>query len=123
MHGYRQVHLVVALFLTVGCTSVSSNQYSVETSLLRGEPAQVRERLLTQIPIGTPQLEAERLATSLGLELTPQSEMGSEALDSINCRTTVRKGLFGEAFWLIQIDCPDGTVSNIICEQIGIDYW
>lgn len=101
----------------------SIDKLGVAPSLLRGNPPQVRERLLTHIPIGTPRIDAERHLKSLGLELTPQFELGSEALDSIHCRHNEKKGLFGEATWLIQIDCLDGAVADIFCEQIAIELW
>ncbi len=122
MHGWRPVLISAAFFLTVGCTSFSTQHDSVAPFLLKGDQAQVRERLLARIPIGTSQAEAERLVKSFGLELTPESELGFDSHDSINCRHTVRKGMFGQAFWIIQIDCPNGAVSDIICEQIGIEY-
>ena len=123
MHGRLPIMIAVTLSLTFGCTSVPSKQLGVAPSLLRGNPPQVRERLLTHIPIGTPRVDAERHLKSLGLELTPQSELGSETPDSIHCRHTEKKGLFGEATWLIQIDCLDGAVADIFCEQIAIELW
>ena len=123
MQGWRSVPIAMALFLAWGCASYSLKQHSTSPSLLHGNPSQVRERLLAHIPIDTPRPEAERIARTLGLELTPQSELGSGAFDSIHCRHSEKKGLFGETVWLIQIDCPDGAVAEIICEQIGISSW
>ncbi len=123
MHGWRPVQIGLMLCLVVGCTSIPSNQHSVDPSLLKGDSAEVQQRLLTHIPIGTPQLEAEQLVKSFGFELTPESELGFDSHDSINCRLTVRKGLFGQAVWIIQIECTNGTVSDIICEQMGVSYW
>ena len=123
MHGRLPISIAVALFFAFGCTSVPSKQLWLAPSLLRGNPPQVRERLLTHIRIGTPRIDAERHLKSLGLEPIPQSELSTEALDSIHCRHTEKKGLFGEVTWLIQIDCPDGAVADIFCEQIGMASW
>ena len=123
MHGCRPVPLIAMVSLIIGCTWVPSKHLSAKPSFLCGNPPEVRERLLTHIPIGTPQKDAERLAELLGLERTPQSDLGFQAQDSIHCRFTVEKGLFGQAIWLIQIDCPDGKVADILCEQIGITHW
>ncbi len=123
MHGWCPVFIAATLFIAVGCGGASSKQPSVDPSLLNGTPAQVRERLLNHIPIATPRLDALRFVKSLGLELTPQSELGYDAFDSIHCRYTVKTGLFGEAIWLIQIDCPNGAVTEVMCEQFGISAW
>jgi hypothetical protein len=123
MHGCRCILLAMAVSQTFGCTTASSDYFSATPSFLRGNPSEVREQLLTHIPIGTPHKDAERLVKSLGLELTPQSELGSEAIDAIECRHTGPNGPFGQTTWLIRIDCPDGKVTDILCESIGVSNW
>lgn len=123
MHGCRCLQLALAIAITLGCSSVPSNHFSATPSLLRGDSLEVRNRLLKHIPIGTPREDADQLVKSLGLELTPRSELASAAADAIECRHIGSNGTFGQTTWLIRIDCPDGKVADILCEQIGISYW
>ena len=119
MHGCRSVFFALSFFLTVGCTSFQPEHHSAKPSFLRGNNSEIREYLLRKITIGTLSEDAENLAKSLGLELSPRPDLGSEASRAIECRYTGQKGLFGQNIWLIQIDCPDGKVSDIFCEQIA----
>lgn len=118
----RLLGTVVLLALAGGCQSTANRQAAVPSALLRGSPEQIRERLLTHIPVGTPRGDARRIAVALGLEPAPEPELGPEAKDSLHFRYQGRYGWFGEALWLIQIDCPDGVVADLFCEQIGIGW-
>jgi len=123
MDGCRCILLALAVSQSFGCTAGPPDYFSATPSFLRGNPSEVREHLLTHIPIGTPHKDAEQMVKSLGLELTPQSELGSEAIDAIECRHTGPNGPFGQKTWLIRIDCPDGKVADILCEPIGVSTW
>lgn len=118
----RFIVIVGLIGLAGGCRTAATRQSSVASSLLRGSPAQIRERLLTHIPVGTTRNDAQRIAVSLGLEPAPERNLGPEADDSIHFRYQGRHGWFGEALWLIQIECPDGVVKDLFCEQIGIEW-
>jgi hypothetical protein len=123
MHGRRCFLIVLAVTITLGCKILPSNYFASTPSLLRGNPSEVRQQLLTHIPIGTPRKDADQLVKSLGLELTPHYELGSVAVDSIECRHTGANGLFAETVWLIRIDCPEGKVADIVCDSISLSYW
>jgi hypothetical protein len=122
MHGCQLVLFTVSVTLSVGCNAFSSKQPSSTPSFLRGSDSQIRERLLNSIPVGTSDADAERIAKSLGLELTPDSSVDAGVAPAIHCRYIEKRRLSGQTMWLIQIDCPDGKVTDILCEQIGIDY-
>ena len=76
--------------------------------------------MLKEIPVGTSQAEALRIVRSLGLEPQTESDLNS-GKPLILCNYTGKKGLTGEVTWLVQIDCPEGKVTDILCEQIGVD--
>jgi len=122
MHVRRCILLTVAMSLTLGCAIVPSHYFSAKPSFLRGTTSEVRKQLIAHIPIGTPRKEADQLVKSLGLELTPPSDLAWVDVDAIECRHTVPNGLFGQTIWIIRIDCPDGKVADILCEQIGLSY-
>lgn len=123
MSRCRKIFIAVAICLTLGCKGVPSNYFSATPSFLRGTPTEVRSHLLTLMPIGTPREDVNQLVKSLGLELTPQSELASVTADAIECRHTVQNGPFGQTTWVIRIDCPDEKVSDILCEPIGVSFW
>lgn len=107
---------LICLFL--GCTGLPSNQRSAASSLLRGNPPQIRERLLTEIPIGTTRTEAMRIAMSLGLEPAPPT-LGLDVDNSLRFQNEGKHGWFGQKISLIQIECSKDVVEDIFCEQIG----
>ena len=120
MHVLQTALILLALSFCVSCTSIPAQSGLVAPNLLQGNPMQVRAKLLGCIPIGTPRVEAERLVEQLGMERTPQVELSPGAVNSIHCRHTTKNGLFGQSTWLIQIDCPNGVVEDVFCEQIGL---
>ena len=113
---------VLLIGLAVGCSSITTKSTPVASSLLRGSPEQIRERLLTHIPVGMTRAEAQRIAVALGLEPAPERALGVEASDSLHFRHQGKHGWFGESLCLIQIECPDGVVADLFCEQIGIGW-
>jgi hypothetical protein len=120
MLGRGLLIIIVLVFASMGCNPLPSIGKSKRPPILQGNNSDIRERLLARIPIGTSRGEAERVIQSLGLELTPESGFGFEPRDVIACQYSGRKGVFGEATWIIEINCPDGKVADIICEQIGV---
>jgi len=122
MHNYRPILLAAVVSLIIGCAWRPSKPLSTTPAFLRGNPAQARQQLLTWIPVGTPQYDAERMVESLGLERTPQCDLGFIATDSISCRYTDERW-FSHVIWIIQIDCVEGQVDNIICEQLSMTRW
>lgn len=117
--NYSRTCLVVALFfLLMGCTGLPLNQPSAASSLLRGNPQRIRERLLTEIPIGTSRTDAMRIAMSLGLEPAPPT-IGLDEDHSLRFQNEGKHGWFGQKISLIQIECSEGGVEDIFCEQIG----
>jgi len=121
MFGRNRIFLVLLLTLGLGCSSLSTRPSSTNKNLFRGSPDQVRDRLLASIPIGTSRRDAENQVVSLGLTKSNPSEIAMESTPFISCRYLDKSFWSGETIWLIQIDCPDGKVSDIICEQIGIE--
>lgn len=116
-------NLVVAwTCLSVGCTSLTSKRASGTASLLKGNPLQIRGRLLSQIPVGTPRADAMQIALSLGLEptLNPLGEPPED--NSLHFQKEGKQWWGGQEISLIQIDCPDGVVEDISCEQIGVGW-
>jgi len=114
--------IIVLVFATMGCITLPSEGKSKRPPILRGSNEQIQERLLARIPVGTSRDEAERVIQSLGLELKPKSDFGFDPLDVIECQYSGRKGLIYEATWIIEIRCPNGKVSDIICEHMVIGY-
>lgn len=103
-----------------GCSTLSFRDAPAPPAVLRGSNSEIREKLLEKIPTGTPRPEAEQTLRSLGLEPQPESDLDS-GKPLILCNFTRRQGLSGQNTWLIQLDCPDGKVTDIICEQIGTE--
>jgi len=118
MHQHRFIALALLILSSIGCQGIPTNFRSEKPAVLRGDNPAIREKLLAQIPPGTPQAEAERRILELGFEVTPQIERGSESDDQILCRYSGSSGLMREAIWLVQIDCPEGKVADIIVEKI-----
>jgi hypothetical protein len=115
--------IMVLVFATMGCSTLPSEGKSKRPPILRGSNEQIQERLLARIPVGTTREEAERVIQSLGLELTPQPDYGFEPRgDVIECQYSGRKGLIFEATWFIEVRCPNGKVSDIICEHMVFAY-
>ncbi len=85
-----------------------------------GYPVEVRERLLTHIPISTLNRGVGQGVKSLGPEQTPQFKLGSKAVNAIQCQYPVRNKPFVKTAWIFQIDDPDGMVKDIICGPIWI---
>jgi hypothetical protein len=113
--------LALTFFLTIGCTSFQPMVRPKPPAVLQGSNADIREHLLREIPIGTSREDAESRVKSLGLNLVPPSEFEPEASRFIHCRFDVRKGRSGQNTWMIQIDCPEGKVTDAFCEQIGVE--
>ncbi|MCU0720406.1 MAG: hypothetical protein MUC83_11930 [Pirellula sp.] len=120
MFERNRCFFVLFLILGLGCSSLSTRPSITNKSLFRGSPDQVRDRLLAKIPVGMSRIDAERQVESLGLTKSAPSAIAGESPPFISCRYLEKSLWFGETIWLIQIDCPDGKVSDIICEQIGI---
>jgi len=117
--NHSRTCLAEALFiLLMGCTGLPSNQPSAASYPLNGNPQQIRNRLLTEIPIGTSRTDALRIAMSLGLEPTPPT-FGLEEDNSLRFQNEGKHGWFGQKISLIQIECSRGVVEDISCEQIG----
>lgn len=121
MFARIRILLAFSLLLALGCSSLATRQSSTTKSLFRGSPDQVRDRLLASIPIGMSRRDAEVRVTELGLTKTNPSEIAMASPPFISCRYLDKSFWSGESIWLIQINCPDDKVSEIICEQIGIE--
>jgi hypothetical protein len=123
----RWNHTLIATFLclSTGCSLLPSKSSSVSSSLssslLRGNPEQIRERLLSHIPIGTPRTDAMRIALSLELEPSPPT-LGLDEDTSLHFQKQGRQWWGGEQVSLIQVECPNGVVEDIFCEQIGVEW-
>jgi hypothetical protein len=116
-----QLAILLALTLTLtGCSSLSFRQEPPVPAVLSGSNQEIREKLLQEIPIGSSRADAERAIRSLGLEPQPEADLDS-GKPLILCSYSGRKGLMEQNTWLIQIDCPDGQVTDVFCEQIGTD--
>lgn len=117
----RQFNLAIGLIcLSVGCTSLTPKQATGKSSLWHGEPQQIRESLLSQIPLGTPRADAIRIATSMGLEPTPGQLFEVSESNSLHFQKEGKQWWGGQKVSMIQIECSNGVVEDIFCEQIGI---
>lgn len=121
MFGRNRIVLVLFLILGIGCSSLSTSTAIAKKNPFRGSPNQVRERLLLSIPIGMSRIDAEKQVDALGLTKNDPSEIGMESPPFISCRYLDKSFWYGETIWIIQIECPDGKVSDIICERIGFE--
>lgn len=120
MLQWHVIPMALLILSTIGCQGVPSTLQSEKPAILNGNNPAIREKLLAQIPPGTPQTEAVRRIHELGFEMPPKFEQGSESHEQILCRYTGRNGLFSNATWLIQLDCPEGKVADIFVEKIVI---
>ena len=118
MNHSRTCLATALICLFMGCTGLPSNHPSTASSLLRGNPQQIRERLLSEIPIGTTRTDAMRIAMSLGLDSAPPT-FGLNEDNSLRFQNEGKHGWFGQKISLIQIECSQGVVEDISCEQIG----
>lgn len=82
MFGSRTI-LTAVILSCVGCANIANKTRSSDLSFLRGDPPQVRERLLERIPIGTSRSEAEQSLTSFGFEIPTMSNLSDESSDTI----------------------------------------
>jgi hypothetical protein len=121
MFGRNRILFVLLLILGLGCSSLSTRPSSANKNPFRGSPNQVRDRLLSSIPIGMSRIDAERQVVALGLTKSNPSEIAMESPPFISCRYLDKSFWYGETIWLIQIECPEGKVSDIICERIGFE--
>lgn len=122
MRRWQTILVVSSVGLSLGCASLSSKQASGISSLMQGNPPQIRERLLSQIPLGTPRAEAMRIALSLGLEPASEPDLGLQEDNSLRFRNDGKQWWGGHRISLIQIECPHGAVEDIFCEQIGVGW-
>lgn len=123
MHGHRPAFLV-AVLLCSGCTSFSSPLRSSSVPpLLRGSLVEIGQRLHAEIPVGTPVNEAMTTAASLGLEPSPQlpGELSGTDPDKLTYQHSGPNGMFGQATWIVTIECRDGKVAEIYCEKIATE--
>ena len=108
--------------MSVGCTSLTSKHKSGTSSQLQGTTPEIRGRLLSQIPLGTSRADAKRIARSLGLEPTPGKLVELPDDNTLHFQKEGKQWWGGHKIFLIQIDCPDGVVEDIFCEQIGVGW-
>ena len=119
MRRWQCYLLAVWICLSMGCTTLTSKHISGTSSQLQGTTPQIRGRLLSQIPLGTPRADAKRIAISLGLEPTPGKLVELPDDNTLHFQKEGKQWWGGRKISLIQIDCPDGVVEDIFCEQIG----
>lgn len=119
MRMQRAILLGLVIF-SGGCSSFGLRKEPPIPSILRGSNQEIRQNLLQKIPVGSSRADAERIIRSLGLEPQPESDLNT-GQPLILCNYTGNTGLHKQTTWLIQIDCPDGKVTDIVCEQIGAD--
>ena len=122
MRECRLILFAGFVFFIAGCNVFPSKLPSSTPAFLRGNTSEIRQKLLKIIPIGTSHEDAERLVESLGLELTSEPVMDSRGSGAIQCQYEGKQGLFDHTVWLIEINCPDGKVADLFCEQIGLDH-
>jgi hypothetical protein len=117
MRGFSIICMVVVLIVS-GC-SASPKANSPVPTILRGADSDVRERLLAKIPIGTTQSEAQQIMAELGLQ--SRVEVDSTTSERyLSCRMEDKRDFWVRWVWQIRIDCPEGVVSDISCQQAGI---
>ena len=122
MHRWPHYLIIAWICLSVGCTSLTSKRSSAASSQLHGTPPEIRDRLLSQIPFGTPRADAVRIAMSLGLKPTPNHNAESPEDGTLHFQKEIKPWWGGRKISLVQIDCPNGMVEDIICEQIGVGW-
>lgn len=117
------MRVVLTLFsavMLVGCQSsaVSTNR-SPRPSILNGRDAEIRERLLAEIPIGTTLTDAEEIVRANGLRCSQQFDEKSN-MPFLSCGYSEKVDMLVTIVWQIRIDCPNGLVSDIQCHQTGV---
>ncbi|MDB5385191.1 MAG: hypothetical protein JWM11_837 [Planctomycetaceae bacterium] len=109
---------LAALFGVFGCVSHPSKVASVPKVLV-GNDVTVRQQLLSLIPIGTTQTEAEEIAESIGLTCSQEVDWKTK-VPYLSCSYSSQEGVWVTWTWKIRIDCPSGKVADISCKHAGI---
>lgn len=117
MRGFSEIIMVVLLIVS-GCSASPKANPPVPT-ILRGDDSDVRERLLAKIPIGTTQGEAQQIMVELGLQCRVEVDSATSER-YLSCRMEDKRDFWVTWIWQIRIDCPEGVVSDISCQQAGI---
>jgi hypothetical protein len=118
----RCVSLVnVCLVVTIaGCGAPAVSQLQpARPAILSGNDADIRDRLLAKIPVGTTVENAEQVVKGYGLRCSKQIDDKTQAA-YLSCGYTEQSSMWVKWVWHIRIDCPDGVVSEIQCKQGGI---
>jgi hypothetical protein len=87
--------------------------------ILQGSDAEVCERILVDVPIGTSLKDAERIIVNYGLRCSVESDSAT-GKPYLSCGYTDDSDFWVSWVWQIRIDCDDDKVSNVSCKQAGI---
>ena len=112
----RAVVVALLAFALFGCCSAPR---SSKPALLDGTNAEVRERLLAEIPPGTSLTEAERIMKEHGLRCSVEMDKNKD-VPYLSCGWSHKADFWVTWVWSIRIDCPNGVVTGIECKQYGI---
>lgn len=114
--------MLITAFLVAavaGCKSFAlSQQQPTKPAILSGNDTDIRNRLLTEIPIGTKLADAERIMQGHGFHCY-QGIDDKTTEPYLWCQYSHKADVWVEWTWNIVIDCPGGFVSEIRCTQYG----
>lgn len=112
--------LVFVSALAPGCVSSSPQRSALPAVLTpNGSDAEIAERILVLVPIGTPTETAKRSLLDAGLRCSIESdaEAGQRYL---SCGYSDERDFWVTWVWSIRVDCADGVVSGASCKRAGI---
>ena len=111
----------VCLVVTIaGCGSPAASQRQpARPAILSGNDADIRDRLLAEIPVGTTLENAEQVVKRYGLRCSKQID--DKTKDAfLSCGYSDKSDMWVTWVWHIRINCPDGVVSEIQRRQGGV---
>lgn len=122
MVAWRWLISVVLVTTLAGCNLASPSRPSrkqPKPTILAGRDSEVREHLLAIIPIGTSIDEAEGILANYGLDCvrTIDERTGQPILSYTHRENP---GWLVHMITSLDVECPDGKVSEITCRTIGI---
>ena len=114
---YLLVISSIVLIILTECRSFSTRK-NIPT-ILRGNDSEIRDRILTKIPRGTLQVEAERILEANELDCSNEIKYTTKQ-PFLLCSYSDNSDLWVTWVWMINIDCPRGRVSAISVNVGGI---
>lgn len=112
--------VVIIVAFTTGCVS-SSSQKATPPAALRpnGTDAELAERILTIVPVGTPIETAKQSLINTGLRCSTELDT-TTGEPYLSCSYSDERDIWITWVWSIRVECADRVVTGVTCKQAGI---